>query len=31
MTLSKGTGLAGATHAILRIGAGLLFFMHGTP
>jgi putative oxidoreductase len=25
------TGLAGATHAILRIIAGALFFMHGTP
>lgn len=24
-------GFAGITHAILRIGAGLLFFMHGTP
>lgn len=24
-------GLAGATHAILRIIAGALFFMHGTP
>jgi putative oxidoreductase len=24
-------GIAGATHAILRIGAGLLFFMHGAP
>jgi putative oxidoreductase len=24
-------GLAGATHAILRIGAGLLFFQHGAP
>ena len=23
--------VAGATHAILRIGAGLLFFMHGAP
>ena len=23
--------LAGATHAILRIGAGLLFFLHGAP
>lgn len=25
------TGVAGVTHAILRIGAGLLFFMHGAP
>jgi putative oxidoreductase len=25
------TGLAGATHAILRIIAGALFCMHGTP
>jgi putative oxidoreductase len=25
------TGIAGTTHAILRIGAGLLFFMHGAP
>ena len=25
------TGIAGITHAILRIGAGLLFFMHGAP
>jgi putative oxidoreductase len=25
------TGIAGVTHAILRIGAGLLFFMHGAP
>ena len=25
------TGLAGATHAILRIIAGALYFMHGTP
>ena len=24
-------GIGGATHAILRIGAGLLFFMHGAP
>ena len=24
-------GVAGITHAILRIGAGLLFFMHGAP
>ena len=24
-------GIAGATHALLRIGAGLLFFMHGAP
>ena len=24
-------GIAGITHAILRIGAGLLFFMHGAP
>ena len=24
-------GLSGATHAILRIGAGLLFFQHGAP
>lgn len=24
-------GIRGATHAILRIGAGLLFFMHGAP
>lgn len=23
--------LAGATHAVLRIGAGLLFFLHGAP
>jgi putative oxidoreductase len=23
--------VAGATHAILRIGAGLLFFLHGAP
>lgn len=25
------SGLRGATHAILRIGAGLLFFLHGAP
>lgn len=25
------TGIAGITHAILRVGAGLLFFMHGAP
>ena len=25
------TGLAGATHAILRIIAGALYFMHGAP
>jgi putative oxidoreductase len=25
------TGLAGTTHAILRIVAGALYFMHGTP
>src|SRR5688500_11546728 len=25
------TGIAAITHAILRIGAGLLFFMHGAP
>jgi len=25
------TGIAGITHTILRIGAGLLFFMHGAP
>lgn len=30
MTNGNGT-LAGATHAILRIGAGLLFFQHGAP
>lgn len=28
---TRAIGLAGATHAILRIGAGLLFFMHGAP
>jgi putative oxidoreductase len=28
---SQPTGLAGATHAILRIGAGFLFFQHGAP
>lgn len=31
MALSSTTGLAGATHAILRILAGGLFFMHGSP
>ncbi len=25
------TGAAGITHGVLRIGAGLLFFMHGAP
>ena len=25
------SGIGGVTHAILRIGAGLLFFMHGAP
>ncbi|MGH7543336.1 MAG: DoxX family protein [Gemmatimonadota bacterium] len=30
-TMAGSTGLAGATHAILRIIAGALFFMHGTP
>ena len=25
------TGIAGITHAVLRIGAGLLYFMHGAP
>lgn len=25
------TGVRGLTHAFLRIGAGLLFFLHGTP
>jgi putative oxidoreductase len=24
-------GVAGITHAILRVGAGLLFFLHGAP
>ncbi len=28
---ARRTGIAGITHAILRIGAGLLFFMHGAP
>ena len=31
ISLTGRTGLAGITHAILRIGAGLLFFMHGAP
>lgn len=30
-TTAGSTGLAGASHAILRILAGALFFMHGTP
>jgi putative oxidoreductase len=30
MSVAK-SGTAGATHALLRIGAGLLFFLHGTP
>ncbi len=24
-------GVRGITHSVLRIGAGLLFFMHGAP
>lgn len=31
MTTPDRTRIAGATHALLRIGAGLLFFMHGAP
>lgn len=30
-TTTRLAGLGGVTHAILRIGAGLLFFMHGGP
>ena len=30
-SMAGSTGLAGATHAILRILAGALFCMHGTP
>lgn len=30
-TTAGSAGLAGATHAILRILAGALLFMHGTP
>lgn len=29
--MNGNAGLAGTTHAILRIGAGLLFFHHGAP
>lgn len=29
--INRATGLAGATHAVLRIGAGLLFCIHGMP
>ncbi|HJR53008.1 MAG TPA: DoxX family protein [Gemmatimonadota bacterium] len=29
--IRRWAGAAGITHAILRIGAGLLFFMHGAP
>lgn len=28
---TRASGIGGLTHAILRIGAGLLFFMHGAP
>lgn len=28
---TRPTGFGGATHAILRIGAGILFCMHGMP
>lgn len=31
MGTARLAGIGGATHAILRIGAGLLFFMHGAP
>lgn len=31
MPVSNKTQLGGATHAVLRIGAGLLFFHHGAP
>jgi putative oxidoreductase len=27
----RSSAIGGATHAILRIGAGLLFFLHGAP
>ena len=30
-TMPPAAGLTGFTHAALRVGTGLLFFMHGTP